>query len=142
MRQGRRGATWATAERLHSAAIQLLRRLRAEDRAARLSAPRLSALSVVVFGGPIRIGDLAEAEQVRPATISRLVRDLERDGLVTRQRDRKDRRVQWIHATAKGRRLLHEGRDRRVARLARDLVGLSSRERRVLARAAEILESL
>lgn len=142
MRQGRGRGTWVTAERLHAAAIHLLRRLRAEDRAAGLSSPRLSALSVVVFGGPIRIGDLAEAEQVRPATISRLVRDLERDGLVTRRRDREDHRVQWIHATAKGRRLLHEGRDRRVARLARDLAALPSQDRRTLARAAQILESL
>jgi DNA-binding MarR family transcriptional regulator len=142
MRQGRRRATRATAERLHTAAIHLLRRLRAEDRAAGLSSPRLSALSAVVFGGPIRIGELAEAEQVRPATISRLVRDLERGGLVTRRRDRRDGRVHWIHATAEGRRLLHEARERRVARLARDLAALPSRDRRTLARAAEILQSL
>ena len=74
----------AVADRLHSAAIHLLRRLRSEDAASGLTAPRLSALSVLVFGGPRSIGDLAAAEQVRPPTISRLVRELERDGLVTR----------------------------------------------------------
>ena len=55
----------AVADRLHSAAIHLLRRLRVEDEALGISAPRLSALSVLVFAGPRRVGELAEAEQVR-----------------------------------------------------------------------------
>ena len=40
------------AGRLHSSAIRLLRTLRREDDGSGLSAPRLSALSVIVFGGP------------------------------------------------------------------------------------------
>lgn len=131
-----------TADRLHSAAIHLLRRLRTEDEASGLSAPRLSALSVVVFAGPITLGDLAAAEQVRPPTISRLVKELERDGLVERFADPTDGRVQRLRATARGRRLLEEGRRRRVARLARDLATLSPADRRLLARASRLLESL
>lgn len=130
------------ADRLHSAAIHLLRRLRAEDRASGLSGPRLSALSVVVYGGPISVGDLAAAEQVRPPTISRLVRDLERDGLVERTTDPRDERVQRVAATAAGRRVLEQGRRRRVRRLAAEVAGLPQRERRLLARGAEILERL
>jgi hypothetical protein len=42
------------AARLHSSAIRLLRTLRREDDGSGLSAPRLSALSVVVFGGRCR----------------------------------------------------------------------------------------
>src|SRR6266545_3718677 len=61
------------ADRLHSAAIHLLRRLRVEDKAMGLSAPRASALSVIVFRGPVTMSALAEAEQVRPPTITRLV---------------------------------------------------------------------
>ena len=60
----------AVADRLHSAAIHLLRRLRVEDEALGISAPRLSVLSVLVFAGPMRIGELARAEQVEPPTIS------------------------------------------------------------------------
>ena len=41
------------AARLHSAAIHLLRGLRREDDASGMSAARLSALSVLVFGGEI-----------------------------------------------------------------------------------------
>ena len=72
------------ADRLHSAAIHLLRRLRVEDEALGISAPRLSALSVLVFAGPRRVGELAEAEQVEPPTMTRLVDGMERDGYVAR----------------------------------------------------------
>ena len=127
---------------LHSAAIHLLRGLRAEDRASGLSGPRLSALSVIVFAGPLPMSDLAEAEQVRPPTMTRLVAGLARGGLVERVRDRKDRRVLRVRATAKGRKLLFEGRRRRVARLAETLGTLSASQRDLLARAAVLLEEV
>src|SRR5437016_4333464 len=106
------------ADRLHSAAIHLLRRLRREDDASGLPAPQLSALSVIVFGGPVTLGALAAAEQVRPPTITRLVATLESAGLVQRELDASDRRIVRVKATARGERLLHEGRRRRVASLA------------------------
>ena len=130
------------ADRLHSAAIHLLRRLRLEDASSGLSAPRLSALSVIVFGGPITMTDLAQAEQVRPPTISRLARDLEADGLVERFSDPGDRRVQLLKATRRGRRLLEEGRRRRVQKLAGDLRRLSAADRGLLERALSVLERI
>ena len=128
------------ADRLHSAAIHLLRHVRTEDAKSGLTASRLSALSVIVFGGPISITDLAEAEQVRPPTISRLVKELEWEGLVSRRRDPDDRRITRIRATTKGRRLLMEGRERRVAKLAERLARLSPEEREQVAEAASTLE--
>lgn len=130
------------ADRLHSAAIHLLRRLRQEDRSTGLSAPRLSALSVIVFAGPLTLGELAEAELVKPPTISRLVRDLEADGLVDRLPDPRDGRIQRVRATDRGHRLLHEGRSRRVAALACDLTALPAHDLETLARAAALLEHL
>jgi len=127
------------ADRLHSAAIHLLRRLRTEDAATGLTPPQASALSVVVFGGPIALGALAAAEQVRPPTITRLVARLEREGLMERVVDPDDARVQRVRATARGERLLSQGRTRRVTRLAADLAALPAREREILARAVEIL---
>ena len=109
-------------------AIHLLRRLRTEDDASGLSSPRLSALSVIVMAGPVTLGDLAAAEQVRPPTMSRLVTALERDGLVLRESDAGDRRLVRVRATAAGRRGLARGRTRRVALLARQLESLSERE--------------
>jgi len=130
------------ADRLHSAAIHLLRRLRVEDERSGLTSPQLSALSVIVFGGPITVGDLARAEQVRPPTISRLVQGLEGEGLVARERDPDDARVQRITATPEGRRLLQEGRVRRVERLAKQIAELPARRRQALFGAVEVLELL
>lgn len=130
------------ADRLHSAAIHLLRHLRQEDDASGLTAPRLSALSVIVFRGPLTVGELARAEQVRPPTISRLVSDLEEDGLVRRREDSEDRRVRWVEATEEGMRLLQEGRRRRVDRLARRLRSLSKEDMATLVHAAGLLEQL
>lgn len=134
--------TLRLADRLHSAAIHLLRRLRVEDAAAGLTAPRLSALSVIVFRGPLTLGALAAAEQVRPPTITRLVQQLEREGLVERLPDQTDRRVTRVRASTRGRRLLEEGRARRVERLAADLAVLPAADRRLLARAAEVLDTM
>lgn len=131
-----------SADRLHSLAIHLLRRLRRADDASGLSAPRLSALSVIVFGGPINLTALAAAEQVRAPSMSRLVRTLEADGLVRRRADKGDGRVVYFQATAKGQRLLLAGRDRRVAALA-DVIGdLSASERAVIRDALDIIEQV
>lgn len=136
------GDVEATADRLHSAAIHLLRSLRVHDPASGLSAARLSALSVVVFAGPMPLGKLAAAEQLRAPTMSRLVGELEARGLVRRRRDPKDGRVRLVEATAKGRRVLDEGRGRRVEALAEKLAGLTEDERRILGRAAALLEQV
>ncbi len=130
------------ADRLHSGAIHLLRRLRVEDAASGLTAPRLSALSVIVFGGPLTLGALAAAEQVRPPTMTRLVTALERDGLVIRQPNPDDRRQVLLRATPAGRRLLEEGRARRTSTLARRLAALPPADLEALVRAADLLERL
>jgi DNA-binding MarR family transcriptional regulator len=127
---------------LHSAAIHLLRWLRREDERSGLSGPRLSALSVIVFGGPLTVGELAAAEQVRPPTITRLVNALEADALVVREPDPHDGRATRLRATPAGRRLLARARARRVAALARELAPLTADERAALARAAELIERL
>ncbi len=132
----------AVADRVHSAAIHLLRRLRKQDEAIGLTAARMSALSVVVFAGPVTIGRLADAEQVSGPTITRLLAGMERDGLLTRTRDTGDRRVVWIKASPKGTRLLQEGRRRRIAALAEDLASLDPADLALLARAAELIERI
>lgn len=130
------------ADRLHAAAIRLLRRLRKSDEAMGLSAPQASALSVLTFGGPQTLNSLADAEQVRAPTMSRLVAELERGGLATKTIDADDRRVVRIAATTLGRRLLEEGRARRLATLKAELADLAKHERAELARAVGILERL
>jgi DNA-binding MarR family transcriptional regulator len=130
----------ATADRLHSAAIHLLRNVRASDVETGLSPARLSALSVLVFGGPRTISELAATEQVRLPTMSGIVRGLEDEGLVRRASDPADRRASRIHATARGRNLLLRGRARRVDNLAERLKALDREELRTLAAAAVLIE--
>lgn len=130
------------ADRLHSAAVRLLRRLRTDDDAGGLTAPRMSALSVLVFAGPQTMGALATVEQVRPPTMTRLVQEMTRDGLVRVVPDREDARVKHVHATAKGQRLLIAGRDRRVQRLATALAALPAAEQQLLDDAAALMRTL
>jgi DNA-binding MarR family transcriptional regulator len=128
------------ADRLHSAALHLLRRLRTEDDALGISPPRLSALSVVVFAGPLGIGALAAAEGVAAPTMTRLVDSLEHDGLVRRRRDPNDARGVIVEATAAGRRVLTKGRQQRVRTLAEGLTTLSRQELAEIGRGAELIE--
>jgi DNA-binding MarR family transcriptional regulator len=128
------------AARVHSTAIRLLRTLRREDDGSGLSAPRLSALSVIVFGGPMSLAGLAAAEQVKPPTMSRIVDALVERGLVTRVAKPGDRRSVEIAATSEGIQLLDAGRERRVGALVSRLRKLADSERRALARGVEILE--
>jgi len=130
------------ASRLNSVAIHLVRRLRRADESLGVTPARLSALSVLVFGGPSRISDLAATEQVTGPTMSKIVAGLEADGLVSRRPDPDDRRAVLLTPTARGRRLMERGRAQRVERLAAELASLPESDVRTLARAAEILRSL
>jgi DNA-binding MarR family transcriptional regulator len=128
------------ADRLHSVAIRLLRRVRGADAESRMSASRLSALSVLVYGGPKSVGELASAEQVTAPTMSRLVTGLERAGFVRRKRDAADGRRVRVEVTESGVRVLERARRRRVELLAGVMEALSSGEREAVFRAVEILE--
>ena len=103
---------------LNSVAIHLVRRARQADRALGVPPGQLSALSVLVFGGDRTIAELAEAEQVKSPTMTRIVDGLERVGLAVRQPHPQDARAVVVRATTKGRRLMDKGRRSRVAVIA------------------------
>jgi DNA-binding MarR family transcriptional regulator len=126
---------------LHSAAIHLLRKVRAQDRSAGIGPAQLSALSVLVFGGSRSLKDLAEAEQVRPPTMSRIVVGLERARLL-RRKATDDKRRMLLEATARGAKILREGRRRRVEMLVQALQEFSEDELREAAAAAEFMRKL
>jgi len=128
--------------RLHSTAIRLLRTLRREDDGSGLSAPRLSALSVIVYGGPMSLAELAAAEQVKAPTMSRIVDALVERRLLSREAKPGDRRSVRISATEQGTQLLSAGREQRVGALVARLGTLADSERRALARGVEILERI
>jgi DNA-binding MarR family transcriptional regulator len=128
------------ADRLHSAAIRVLRSVRPEDTQAGITAARLSALSILVFAGPVTVGQLAESEQVSVPTVSRMIRTMVGDGLVHRQTDAADRRVVWLRATDKGARLLQVARRRRIEALSRRLEHLPPEDLRGLLHMADVIE--
>lgn len=130
------------ADRLHSAAIHLLRRVRKQDTATGEGPARLLALSVLVFGGPMNLGQLAAAEQVRPPTMTRIVTGLEKNGLAERVSDSADARRVQIRATPKGARLMQRGRKARIEYLARQLAQLTRDELSTLGEAVEVLQRL
>jgi DNA-binding MarR family transcriptional regulator len=130
------------AELLHSTAIRLLRTLRRVDESSGLTAPRLSALSVIVFNGPITLGKLAEAEQVRPPTMTRIVNALEEQKLVVKAQDPGDGRVIRIAATTKGKRVLIRGRARRVQSLTEQIRHLEKVEQENLSAALVTIHEL
>ena len=127
---------------LHRAAIRLLRAVRVADDETGVSAPKLSALSVLTFGGPSSLTALARAEQVTAATMSKLVSDLEAEGLVAKRADREDKRGLRIEVTARGRALMEEGRKRRLALLNKRLAKFTREERAQLADAAALMMRL
>jgi len=128
------------ADRLHSAAIHLLRHARKQDVLSSQGPARLSALSVLVFGGPMTLGQLARLEQVKAPTMSRIVAGLKRSGLARIERDAKDARRIRVSVTPKGERLLQQARQRRIQIVAETLGALSEEELGMLHRAAALLE--
>jgi DNA-binding MarR family transcriptional regulator len=137
-----RPETLAAADRLHSAAIHLLRRVRRQDAASGVGPAQLSALSVLVFSGSKTLGELAAAEQVKPPTMSRVVAGLGRNRLIEITRDAEDSRRMHIRASAKGVRLIQQGRQRRIQYLAEHLSNLTGGELSQLTIATDILEEL
>jgi DNA-binding MarR family transcriptional regulator len=132
----------AVADGLHSAAIHLLRRVRKQDTATGEGPARLSALSVLVFGGPKTLGELAAAEQVKPPTMTRIAAGLARSRLAEIRADPGDARRMQIRATAKGIGLLQKARQRRIADLASQLDKLPPTELAALGDAVEILREM
>jgi DNA-binding MarR family transcriptional regulator len=132
-------STREVADRLHSAAIHVLRRVRKSDVETGVTPAQLSALSVLMHG-PKTLGELAAAEQVKPPTVTRLARELERLGLARRESDPDDARIARLRSTVKGRAILRRGRELRIGELERRLRALTPSQLRTLDDAALLME--
>src|ERR671924_2131915 len=135
-----KGLSIEAGDAFHSAAIHALRHVRRDDPASGIGPAQLSALSVLVFGGPRTLGELAAAEQVRPPTMTRIVQALAQAGLVRREGDAHDGRVVRLSATVKGRRVMQTARARRIEKLAAVLGRLSPTGVEQVRAAAELVE--
>ena len=121
--------------------MRLSRKLRRQAGSG-LSASLLSALTTVERHGPMTIGKLSEAEQVKPPTMTKVVASLIEQGLVSREPDPLDGRVAWVMATPEGRALLRRTRHRSDAYLAKRLRSLDPEDLLVLERAGRLIERL
>jgi DNA-binding MarR family transcriptional regulator len=134
------GKRWAgTASDLNSAAIHLLRALRATDRAAGLTPARLSALSVLVFGGPSPLGRLARTEDVAGPTMTRIVDGLCDLGLAERRPHPDGGRLVLVAATAEGERVLRAAQQARIDTIVAALRALPAADRAAIAAASPAL---
>lgn len=129
----------AIALALNRVTTHLGRRLRRVDDAQTIGRARLSALSVLVFGGGRTMSELAEDEAVTAATMHHVVAGLIDAGLAQKSADPNDRRKYRIEASAKGRRLMLNARAARLEMIAAGLESLSADDRKCLARALELL---
>jgi DNA-binding MarR family transcriptional regulator len=131
-----------TASDLNSAAIHLLRGLRATDRSAGLTPARLSALSVLVFGGPCTLGRLARAEDVAGPTMTRIVDGLCGLGLAERRPHPDGGRMVLVAPTAAGERVMRAAQQARVDAIVAALRALPADDRAAIVAAAPALRRL
>ena len=105
-------------ERIYLFVQHLGRRLRDIDARAGLTPARFSTLASLRFHGSRNIGDLAADERVRPPSMTRLVRDMERDSLLTRTPDPADGRGVLIELTPSAAALFDAVRAEKIALVA------------------------
>jgi len=127
------------AARLASLSTVLQRHLARADAGDGLTRARLSALALLVLGGPRTLGELAAAEHVRPPTMTRLAQAMEADGLLVRERNPSDGRSVIVRATRAGEAQLTQGRARQITPLADSIAALDDGQRRQLEDAADLL---
>ena len=127
------------AARLRVAVTRLNRRLRQESMTG-ISPSQEAALAAVKRLGRPTLGELAQAEQVQPPSMTRVVAAMEAAGLIVRSGDEDDRRVTRVELTPKGRTTLDRIRSLRTAYLARQIALLSPDERSRAEELAQLLE--
>ncbi len=133
--------TTETAARLRRAITRLHRRLRATSLSG-VTPTQASILATLGQLGHPTLGDLAAAEQIQPPSVTRLVRDMERAGLIETSRDPDDKRSTRVRLSASGRRELEGIRQRKTEFLERRLAALSTADQARAYELATFLEAL
>src|SRR3954464_7717287 len=115
--------TTPLAARLRVAIARTARRLRQE--ASALSPSMQAGLATVDRHGPLTPSEFADRERIKRPTATRLIANLEAEGLVARTPDPLDGRSSLISLTPEGAVLLEQVRTRKDAFLAERLRTLS-----------------
>lgn len=129
------------AARLGIAVTRLARLLRHQDEG-ELTPTQRSALVTVSREGPITLGALAAREHVAPPTVTKVVTQLEEQGLLVRLEDGADRRICRVAVSDAGEARLAADRRRREAWLQQRLQDLDPLDREQLVAAVDVLERM
>ena len=133
--------TSETAARLRRAITRLNRKLRYSALGGVSPAQASMLASIDKLKSP-SLGDLAVAEQIQPPSVTRLVKNMERDALIRCVPDALDRRCTRVQLTASGRRELERIRRRKTEFLERQLLALTNEDRRKAEELVTFLEAL
>jgi len=106
-----------------------------------LTAARFGVLANLQFHGAVNVGELAAAGRVSRPAMTRLVRDMERSGLVRRSHDERDGRGVRVAITPDGAALLDKVRRAKIAVVADGLKTLDLAARKDVAETLERLEA-
>ncbi len=135
--------TLRIATELRRSLARLSRRLRLETSQRGLSGAKHSVLGHLYRGGASTPGSLASAESVKPQSVTRLLAELERSGLVMRTQDETDRRQFKVELTAGGREVVQREARQRALWLASAMNSyLTPLERELLGLSAKLLDTL
>jgi DNA-binding MarR family transcriptional regulator len=129
------------AARLRLSITRTARRLRQEGSEG-YSPSQVAALATLERHGPLSPSELAEREQIKRPTATKVIGRLVEAGLAERTANPDDRRCALVSLTAEGTALLRRVRERKTAYLARRLHELDADDTAALARAADVLERL
>jgi len=140
---GRTDLNRSTATAVRAAVGMIKRRTRETFSDEQVTAPELSALSLVDRTGPTTIAELARLKQITPQAMGATVAALEKHCFVARAADPADKRRSLFTITDAGRAALHSGRDAISDRMAAALgESFTDEEVATLAAAAPLLERL
>jgi MarR family transcriptional regulator, 2-MHQ and catechol-resistance regulon repressor len=99
-----------------------------------LTESQFAILEAVYHLGPLQQGELCRKILRSGSNVTTVVDNLERDGLVRRERDADDRRIQVVHLTDAGRELLQRALPVHVQRVRAQMEALEPDELRELGR--------
>jgi len=77
-------------------------------RRADLTGPQLTVVKMLEQIGDLSLSELSERIRAQNSTVTGIIDRMEREGLVTRERSREDRRVVFIRLTNKGKKLAED----------------------------------
>ena len=104
-----------------------------------ITGPQFSALQILIYNGELTIGELSQKMGLACSTITDLVDRMEKNQLVMRKKDEKDKRVVRIEVLPIAHELVEKVLEKRVAFLESKMEGLEEGKRVAL---KEGLESL